>query len=175
MSALSRPNCSAGWSSSDARRRAKSSPQGRAPQPGPGLSVEFADHRNYVLGDDLRFISTGISSAGSTIVPQIVRGGARAAGRIFLDASESMNFGTPSKFGSPAASPAAVGYGGPLRIRPRRGQRLPRAEVGNPPTSASQRAGFPRWPWKAPCAPSGQEILHAVLPKPHRAHRLGRR
>ncbi len=38
-----------------AARRAKSSLKGERRSRARGLSVEFADHRNYVLGDDLRY------------------------------------------------------------------------------------------------------------------------
>src|SRR5215467_90863 len=65
-----------------AARRAKSSSKGERRSRARGQSVEFADYRNYVHGDDFRY----------------------------LDWSESMTFGEPRKFDFARQIAAAVGY-----------------------------------------------------------------
>jgi uncharacterized protein (DUF58 family) len=70
-----------------AARRAKSSSKGERRSRARGQSVEFADYRTYVHGDERE-------------LPV----------RIFLDASESMTFGEPRKFDFARQVAAAIGY-----------------------------------------------------------------
>ncbi|MFO1458971.1 MAG: DUF58 domain-containing protein [Verrucomicrobiota bacterium] len=93
-----------------AARRAKSSLKGERRSRARGLSVEFADHRNYVLGDDLRYLDWNLFGRLDRLFLKLYEEERELPVRIFLDASESMNFGTPSKFDFARRVAAAVGY-----------------------------------------------------------------
>ncbi len=66
-----------------AARRAKSSARGERRSRARGQSVEFADHRNYVPGDDFRYLDWNLYGRLEKLVPQALRGGARTAGADF--------------------------------------------------------------------------------------------
>jgi len=93
-----------------AARRAKSSLKGERRSRARGLSVEFADHRNYVLGDDLRYLDWNLFGRLDRLFLKLYEEERELPVRIFLDASESMNFGQPSKFDFARQVAAAVGY-----------------------------------------------------------------
>jgi uncharacterized protein (DUF58 family) len=93
-----------------AARRAKSSLKGERRSRARGLSVEFADHRNYALGDDLRYLDWNLFGRLDKLFLKLYEEERELPVRLFLDASESMNFGTPSKFDFARQVAAAVGY-----------------------------------------------------------------
>lgn len=93
-----------------AARRAKSSLKGERRSRARGLSVEFADHRNYVLGDDLRYLDWNLFGRLDRLFLKLYEEERELPVRIFLDASESMNFGTPAKFDFARQIAAAMGY-----------------------------------------------------------------
>jgi len=93
-----------------AARRAKSSLKGERRSRARGLSVEFADHRNYVLGDDLRYLDWNLFGRLDRLFLKLYEEERELPVRIFLDASESMNFGTPTKFDFARQVAAAIGY-----------------------------------------------------------------
>ena len=93
-----------------AARRAKSSQKGERRSRARGLSVEFADHRNYVLGDDLRYLDWNLFGRLDKLFLKLYEEERELPVRIFLDASESMSFGEPSKFDFARRVAAAVGY-----------------------------------------------------------------
>lgn len=91
-------------------RRARSSLRGERRSRVRGLSVEFADHRGYVVGDDLRHLDWNLLGRLDRLFLKLYEEDRELPIRIFLDASESMNFGTPSKFTLARQMAAAVGY-----------------------------------------------------------------
>jgi len=91
-------------------RRARSSLRGERRSRVRGLSVEFADHRGYVVGDDLRHLDWNLLGRLDRLFLKLYEEDRELPIRIFLDASESMNFGTPSKFTLARQIAAAVGY-----------------------------------------------------------------
>ncbi len=93
-----------------AARRAKSALKGERRSRARGLSVEFADHRNYVLGDDLRYLDWNLFGRLDRLFLKLYEEERELPVRLFLDASESMNFGTPAKFDFARQVAAAVGY-----------------------------------------------------------------
>ena len=93
-----------------AARRAKSSAKGERRSRARGQSVEFADHRNYVLGDDLRYLDWNLFGRLDRLFLKLYEEERELPVRIFLDASESMLFGTPSKFDFARQVAAAIGY-----------------------------------------------------------------
>jgi uncharacterized protein (DUF58 family) len=93
-----------------AQRRAKSSAKGERRSKARGQSVEFADHRNYVAGDDFRYIDWNLFGRLDRLFLKLYEEERELPVRIFLDASESMNFGTPRKIDFAKQIAAAIGY-----------------------------------------------------------------
>src|SRR3954464_10559054 len=93
-----------------AQRRAKSAAKGERRSRARGQSVEFADHRNYVAGDDFRYIDWNLFGRLDRLFLKLYEEERELPVRIFLDASESMNFGTPRKIDFAKQIAAAVGY-----------------------------------------------------------------
>lgn len=93
-----------------AARRAKSSLKGERRSRARGLSVEFADHRNYVTGDDLRYLDWNLYGRLDRFFLKLYEEERELPVRIFLDASGSMAFGEPAKFLLARQLAAAMGY-----------------------------------------------------------------
>ena len=93
-----------------AARRAKSSAKGERRSRARGQSVEFADYRNYVAGDDLRYLDWNLYGRLERLFLKLYEEERELPVRIFLDASESMNFGEPRKFDFARQVAAAIGY-----------------------------------------------------------------
>jgi uncharacterized protein (DUF58 family) len=93
-----------------AARRAKSALRGERRSRARGLSVEFADHRTYVAGDDLRYLDWNLYGRLDRLFLKLYEEERELPVRIFLDASESMTFGEPAKFDFARQVAAAVGY-----------------------------------------------------------------
>ena len=93
-----------------AARRAKSSARGERRSRARGQSVEFADYRNYVQGDDFRHIDWSLYGRLERLFLKLYEEERELPVRIFLDASESMTFGEPAKFDFARQVAAAIGY-----------------------------------------------------------------
>jgi uncharacterized protein (DUF58 family) len=93
-----------------AARRAKSSARGERRSRARGQSVEFADYRNYVPGDDFRYLDWNLYGRLERLFLKLYEEERELPVRIFLDASESMTFGEPRKFDFARQIAAAIGY-----------------------------------------------------------------
>src|SRR5579872_7410207 len=93
-----------------AARRAKSSARGERRSRARGQSVEFADYRTYVQGDDFRYLDWNLFGRLERLFLKLYEEERELPVRIFLDASESMTFGTPRKFDFARQVAAALGY-----------------------------------------------------------------
>src|SRR5438094_8239585 len=93
-----------------AARRAKSSAKGERRSRARGQSVEFADYRNYVHGDDFRYLDWNLYGRLERLFLKLYEEERELPVRIFLDASESMTFGEPRKFDFARQVVAAIGY-----------------------------------------------------------------
>jgi uncharacterized protein (DUF58 family) len=93
-----------------AARRAKSTSRGERRSKARGQSVEFADYRNYVAGDDFRYLDWNLYGRLERLFLKLYEEERELPVRIFLDASESMTFGEPRKFDFARQIAAAVGY-----------------------------------------------------------------
>src|SRR5579883_1909567 len=62
-----------------------------------GQSVEFADYRNYVVGDDLRFLDWNLYARLDRLFLRLFMEEEDLHVSILIDNSLSMDFGTPSK------------------------------------------------------------------------------
>ena len=93
-----------------AARRAKSSAKGERRSRARGQSVEFADYRDYVPGDDFRYLDWNLYGRLERLFLKLYEEERELPVRIFLDASESMTFGEPRKFDFARQVAAAIGY-----------------------------------------------------------------
>ncbi|MEO8377495.1 MAG: DUF58 domain-containing protein [Candidatus Sumerlaeota bacterium] len=76
-----------------------------------GVSVEFADYRNYVRGDDTRFIDWNIFARLEKLFIKLFLEEEDLAFYIIVDTSKSMDFGSPvTKFEYARKLAAALGY-----------------------------------------------------------------
>lgn len=75
-----------------------------------GESVEFADHRPYVVGDDLRFIDWNIYGRLDKLFLKMFMEEEDLSLHIVIDASASSDCGEPSKFRYMQEVAAALGY-----------------------------------------------------------------
>lgn len=75
-----------------------------------GSSTEFADHRNYVPGDDLRRMDWFAFARTGTPVLKQYHADEDACARVLLDHSASMGFGTPTKLDAAKRLAGALAY-----------------------------------------------------------------
>ncbi len=75
-----------------------------------GQSVEFADYRNYVVGDDLRFIDWNIYGRLDRLFLKLFLEEEDLCLHVIVDASASMDQGNPSKLLAAKRLAAALGY-----------------------------------------------------------------
>jgi uncharacterized protein (DUF58 family) len=80
-----------------------------------GQSVEFADFRNYVPGDDLRFIDWNLYARLDKLFLKLFLEEEDLHFYSLIDASESMSFGDPTKLHYAKQLAAALGYIGLCR------------------------------------------------------------
>ncbi|MCI0363053.1 MAG: DUF58 domain-containing protein [Phycisphaerales bacterium] len=75
-----------------------------------GVSVEFADYRHYVHGDDLRFVDWNIYARLDRLFLKMFIEEEDLSLLIAIDSSASMNWGNPSKFVFCQRLAMALGY-----------------------------------------------------------------
>jgi len=80
-----------------------------------GQSVEFADFRGYVAGDDLRLIDWNLYARLDQLFLKLFQEEEDLHVHALIDVSESMRFGNPSKLFVAKQIAAAVGYVGLCR------------------------------------------------------------
>lgn len=80
-----------------------------------GQSVEFADYRNYVAGDDLRFIDWNSYARLDRLFLKLFQEEEDLHFYALIDASASMNFGTPTKLEYAKQLAAALSFIGLIR------------------------------------------------------------
>jgi uncharacterized protein (DUF58 family) len=93
-----------------------------------GQSVEFADFRNYVPGDDLRFIDWNTYARLDRLFLKLFMEEEDLHFYALIDASLSMDFGEPTKFDYARQLAAALGFVGLVR-----GDRVKIQTLGEPP------------------------------------------
>jgi len=75
-----------------------------------GSSVDFADYRDYVQGDDLRHVDWNIYGRLESLYIKLFEEREDLTLHLLIDASESMKFGTPQKIHMAQQLAAALGY-----------------------------------------------------------------
>src|SRR5437868_11296308 len=81
-----------------------------------GQSVEFADYRNYVIGDDLRFLDWNLFARLDRLFIRLFMEEEDLHFYILLDNSLSMDFGSPSKLRYAKQVAAALGFVGLMNM-----------------------------------------------------------
>jgi uncharacterized protein (DUF58 family) len=81
-----------------------------------GQSVEFADYRNYVVGDDLRFLDWNLYARLDRLFLRLFQEEEDLHFYILLDSSLSMSFGTPTKLHYGKQVAAALGFIGLVNL-----------------------------------------------------------
>jgi len=77
-----------------------------------GQSVEFADYRNYVVGDDLRFLDWNLFARLERLFLRLYQEEEDLHFYVLVDRSASMNFGEPTKLKYACQVAAALGFVG---------------------------------------------------------------
>ncbi len=89
--------------------------KGERRSPRKGQSVEFADFRKYVAGDDLRMIDWNLYARFDQLFLKLFLEEEDLSVSMLIDSSGSMNFGSPTKFHVAKQIAAALGYVGLCR------------------------------------------------------------
>lgn len=106
--------------------------KGERRSPRKGQSVEFADFRNYVAGDDLRFVDWNTYARLEKLFLKMFLEEEDLHFYALIDASSSMDFGTPTKLRFAVQLAAALGFIGLVR-----GDRVKIETVGQSPREPS--------------------------------------
>lgn len=75
-----------------------------------GVSIEFADYRNYSVGDDIRFIDWNVYGRLDKLFLKLFLEEEELFFYILIDSSKSMGFGDPRKFDYAVKLSAALAY-----------------------------------------------------------------
>jgi uncharacterized protein (DUF58 family) len=75
-----------------------------------GTSVEFADHRHYVVGDDFRFLDWNLYARLDKLFLRLFMEEEDLSLSILFDVTRSMDFGEPAKLDYEKRLAAALGY-----------------------------------------------------------------
>src|SRR5271155_5710565 len=75
-----------------------------------GQSVEFADYRNYVIGDDLRFLDWNLFARLDKLFIRLFMEEEDLHVYVLIDNSLSMDFGDPRKIHYAKQLAAAIGF-----------------------------------------------------------------
>jgi uncharacterized protein (DUF58 family) len=81
-----------------------------------GQSVEFADYRNYVVGDDLRFLDWNLYARLDKLFLRLFMEEEDLHVWVLVDQSLSMDFGTPTKLHYARQVAAALGFIGLVNL-----------------------------------------------------------
>ena len=92
------------------RRTRRGQNQGERRSPKRGQSVEFADYRDYVRGDDLRAVDWNVYARLERLFVKLFVEEEDAAVHILLDASQSMDCGDQAKWPYAVRLAGALGY-----------------------------------------------------------------
>lgn len=106
-----------------------------------GQSVEFADHRPYVSGDDIRHIDWNIFGRLDRLFLKLFLEEEDLALHVVIDASESAACGEPNKFKFMQSAAMAMGYVGLVNLN-----RVAATYMGGVPASNAAPADSPPGP-----------------------------
>lgn len=90
--------------------------KGERRSPRKGQSVEFSDYRPYGVGDDLRYVDWNIYGRLDRLHVKLFVDEEDLCLHLLVDASNSMNFGQPTKLAYAARLAAAIGFVGLVNL-----------------------------------------------------------
>ncbi|MBM3823092.1 MAG: DUF58 domain-containing protein [Verrucomicrobia bacterium] len=93
-----------------ARRKSQSAARGERRSKARGQSVEFADHRNYATGDDLRYLDWNLFGRLDRLFVKLYEEERELPLLLLIDTSESMSFGAARKLDFALKVAAALGH-----------------------------------------------------------------
>ncbi len=92
------------------RRHFRGEKIGHRKSPNRGSSAEFAEYKEYIPGDDPRFIDWNLYGRLEKLYVKKFHNEEDLTVSVLLDSSNSMNFGTPTKFDHARKLSAAISY-----------------------------------------------------------------
>jgi uncharacterized protein (DUF58 family) len=98
------------------RRAFRGRVKGERRSPRKGQSVEFSDYRPYGIGDDLRYVDWNIYGRLDRLHVKLFVDEEDLCLHLIVDASNSMNFGRPTKLAYAARLAAAIGFVGLVNL-----------------------------------------------------------
>lgn len=98
------------------RRAFRGRARGERKSPRKGMSVEFADYRQYGVGDDLRYVDWNIYGRLDRLYLKLFVDEEDLCLHLLLDGSNSMSFGEPSKLRYAARLATALGFVGLVNL-----------------------------------------------------------
>lgn len=104
-----------------------------------GSSLEFCDYRDYRQGDDYRFLDLSIMMRLNTPVIKLFESLEDLTIHIFIDTSDSMEYGVPSKFAYARRTAAALGFIGVSQLD--RVRIVPVTDIPQPYIAAGSQRG----------------------------------
>ncbi len=124
-----------------------------------GQSVEFADHRQYVSGDDLRHIDWNIFGRLDRLFLKLFLEEEDLALHVVIDASASSDTGEPNKFLFMQRAAMALAYVGLVNLN-----RVAATYMGGVPAGERGPSGDEKAEASADLSPSvrGDSVIHAV-------------
>lgn len=138
-----------------------------------GQSIEFADHRQYVVGDDLRHIDWNIYGRLDRLFLKLFLEEEDLALHIVLDASASSDAGSPSKYVFMQQLALALAYVGLVNLHRVTISVIAGAQVSTSPDPDDAHASTPSAPGAAPNSPAAVQHLRDLRGR-RRLHDLAR-
>lgn len=127
-----------------------------------GVSIEFADYKEYAEGDDLRHLDWNVLARLGNPVTKTYRDEEDLAVHLLVDCSSSMSFGDPTKWETARRVAAALGF-----VALTAGDALFPRWLGNrqPPANVLRgRSGYPRLAaWIGSAQPDGNQTIESEL------------
>lgn len=137
--------------------------KGERKSPRKGSSVEFCDYRHYEVGDDLRYVDWNIFGRLDRLYVKLFVEEEDVCVHLLLDASASMDFGTPSKFWYGSRLAGALAFVGLVNLE-RVGVGVVRGRVGEGwSPSRGRNQFFPLLDFLAGLRPGGPTRLNEAL------------
>jgi uncharacterized protein (DUF58 family) len=128
-----------------------------------GQSVEFADYRSYVPGDDLRTLDWNVYARLEKLFVKLFVAEEATTIHFLLDASQSMGFGHPSKWFYAVHLAGALGYLALASMDQIKAAALEKGDLYLMPVMRGKRQALAWFNWLQAQRPCGQALLGPML------------
>jgi uncharacterized protein (DUF58 family) len=140
-----------------------------------GAGIEFADHRDYAPGDDLRYLDWNLYGRMERLLVRLFEEDEDLSIYVLLDASASMGLGTPPKLDLAMQVGAALAYVGLANLDRVAIYPITGALGEAPPPARGKPHILPMLRFLESVTPSGRTSLKAAVADFLRQHRRRRR